>query len=225
MAARSSQLWPIVAAGLLWACRRDVAPGLPSRSGRSGSPERSSMTVARDYAEILQNGLDDYLSQASSRCAPSTMRPMDGRSRRICVCSPDGLYRGQDRQVCAMLWCPAGDAAQERAAFERAQIEKAASADIAIKTWTLSDRSDGLAGARRVFSRCSTRPSRRRLTGDASAWTSTPSRSRQRGDCSARATDNDDGDRAEHHSCAIRSADERRGFAACSSRLPSGDTD
>jgi hypothetical protein len=53
------------------ACRRGGGPGLPSRSGRNGSPERNSPTSPETTPRSCKT-VSTNISARSSRCAPST---------------------------------------------------------------------------------------------------------------------------------------------------------
>jgi diguanylate cyclase (GGDEF)-like protein len=126
------QLWPILGAacfGLVVAiCAWFAVSIWEERLSRA-----KFNSTAQDYAEVLQNGLDDYLSkivavrafyEASVEVEPEefalfTKQILDGQTGKMRI-----------------LWCPHITQA-ERAQFERAQIDKGLTG-FAIKTWTLS---------------------------------------------------------------------------------------
>ena len=126
------QLWPILGAacfGLVVAiCAWFAVSIWEERLSRAKFND-----TAEDYAEVLQNGLDDYLSkivavrafyEASVEVEPEefalfTNQILDGQTGKMRI-----------------LWCPHVTQA-ERAEFERAQVDKGLTG-FAIKTWTLS---------------------------------------------------------------------------------------
>jgi diguanylate cyclase len=126
------QLWPILAAACF-----GLVVAICAWFAVSIWEERLSRTkfnnTAQDYAEVLQNGLDDYLSkivavrafyEASVEVEPEEFALFTKQ-----------ILAGQTDKM-RILWCPHVTQA-ERAEFERAQVDKGHSG-YAIKTWTAS---------------------------------------------------------------------------------------
>jgi diguanylate cyclase (GGDEF)-like protein len=126
------QFWPILAAGCF-----GLVVAISAWFAVSIWEERLARAtfndVAGDYAEILQNGLDEYVGKLLA------VRAFYEASIEV---DPDefALFTGQilDGQTDRMrvIWCPR-ISRDERAAFEREQIEKGLS-DYAIKSWALT---------------------------------------------------------------------------------------
>ena len=162
------QLWPILAAACF-----GLVVAICAWFAVSIWEERLSRTkfnnTAQDYAEVLQNGLDDYLSkivavrafyEASVEVEPDefalfTKQILDGQTDKMRI-----------------LWCPHVTRQSALSSSERRSIR--ATADMPSRP---GQRAALRTSRRRKtsISRCSTRPSRQRLR-QRSAWTSTPSR-------------------------------------------------
>ena len=199
--------------------------GLPSPS-RPGSPSsiweerlaRAKFTaIAGDYASVLQNGLDDFLGKITALRAfyDASHR---GRSRRVRpIYRPDQLRARATS--CACVWCPRVTR-EERAAFERDATRKRPRRfrhhDLVARPVRC-----GLAGARRIFSRSSTRPLASRNERDASAWISIPKPVRD--EAIERARDGNSMATAQNVQLRNPIGGQRSGFLGGPSRLPEGD--
>ena len=124
------QLWPILAAacfGLVVAiCAWFAVSIWEERLSRAKFND-----TAQDYAEVLQNGLDDYLSKIIAvRAFFESSVEVEPEEFALFT---NQILKGETGKM-RILWCPHVTRAQ-RAEFERAQVDKGLTG-YAIKTWT-----------------------------------------------------------------------------------------
>ncbi|HZP09087.1 bifunctional diguanylate cyclase/phosphodiesterase [Methyloceanibacter sp.] len=124
--------WPIVAAASFGLVSAIVA-WLAVSAWEERLAKAKFYNIAGDYAQTLQNGLDDYLRKLLAvRALYEASIDIDANEFAVFT---DQILAGQTEKM-RVIWCPYVTRA-ERAAFEREQIE-AGLADYAIKSWRAS---------------------------------------------------------------------------------------